>query len=249
MIRSRKATVLGALAIALAAFSWGVLSQSSAGEALSMAEVQAFIEERMGEGFPVDEVISSGLELGYRPELLAAALMNLSLEPAQIAVALAAEGVPRVDAAKAVISVAGPSSSTQVTQALLIGAPAEEVKILTEQVNQLLAQLNTAPAQETVTTEQEVVTTKAPEPEPGDTPAQESVLETQESATTKPASVAAAEPTTEQAPTTETVTATNPMPELTPTIMEPMSPPPPVVVVIVEPTPPIMGGGGGSTRN
>lgn len=238
MIRSRKATVLGALAIALAAFSWGVLSQSSAGEALSIAEVQAFIEEKVGEGFPVDEVISSGLELGYRPELLAAALMNLSLDPVEIAVALVAEGVPRVDAAKAVISVAGPSSSTQVTQAVLVGAPAEEVKILTEQVNQLVAQLNTAPTQGTVTTEREVVTTKAPEPEPGDSPEQGSVLVTQEeSATikpeTNPASIAAAEPTSEQAPT----------------IMEPMSEPPPQVVVIVEPTPPIMGGGGGSTRN
>lgn len=238
MIRSRKATVLGALAIAFAAFSWGVLSQSSAGEALSMAEVQAFIEEKVGEGFPVDEVISSGLELGYRPELLAAALMNLSLEPAEIAVALVGEGVSRVDAAKAVISVAGPSSSTQVTQALLIGAPAEDVKILTEQVNQLVAQLNTAPTQGTVTTEQEVVTTKAPEPEPGNSPEQESLLVTQEEAATikpetNPASIAAANPTTEQSPT----------------IMEPMSEPPPQVVVIVEPTPPIMGGGGGSTRN
>lgn len=245
MIRSLKTVVLGGLAFAIAVFSWGVLSQSPAGETLSMAEVQAFIEEKVGEGFPVDEVISSGLELGYRPELLAAALINLSIEPAVIAVALAAEGVSRVDAAKAVISVAGPPSSTQVTQALLIGASPDEVKVLTEQVDQLVAQLNRAPIQETAATEREVVATEEPEPEPGDKTAQESVLVDTEPATTKPASIAEAELTTEQATSDETVTATN----LVPTIMEPMNQAPPVVLVIVEPTPPIMGGGGGSTRN
>jgi hypothetical protein len=166
MLFSRQPAFLSALALALAVFSWGVQSQSAGGGTVSMAEVQAFIEEKVGDGFPVDEIISSGLELGYRPELLATALMNLSLEPAVIALALAAEGVTRVDAAKAVISVAGPLSSTPVMEALLIGASAEEVQTLTEQIAELVTQLNTTPAQESVPAEQEVVATIEPTPEP-----------------------------------------------------------------------------------
>lgn len=244
MFHGHKTAVLGAAALALAALSWGVLGQSSPGEPVSMAEVQAFIEEKVGEGFPVDEVISSGLELGYRPELLAAALMNLSLEPAVIAVALASEGVTRVEAAKAVITVAGPPSSAPVMEALLIGAPAEEAQTLTAQVTELVTQLvaNTTP--ETPPAGREVVATTEPEAEA--TPAQESTEVAQEPTTTEPetapTTTAEAETTPEPTPTTEVVTTVEPTPE-------PVIEPPPVVVVVVEPTPPIMGGGGGGTLN
>lgn len=247
MSQSRHSVVLGAAALALALLSWSVQGQSAADGSLSIAEVQAFIEEKVAEGVPVDEVISSGLKLGYRPELLAAALLNLSVEPAVIAVALVSEGVSRGDAAKAVISVAGPPSSERVLEALLIGAPPEEAQTLAGQVAELVAQLNAVPTQVAAPPKQDVVATTEPEPVTESVPAQESTEVAQAPTTTDsetaPATTAETEPATEPTATTEVVTTQEP------TTSEPVTLPPPVVAVVVDPTPPIMGGGGGSTRN
>lgn len=236
------ASVLGAC---LAVASLGVLSQSSSVAPVSISEVQAFIEQKVGEGFPIDEVISSGLELGYRPELLAAVLMNLSLEPATIAVALANEGVPRVEAAKAVITVAGAPVAPPVLEALLISAPPEERQALTQQVTEFVTTVTqtTQTAQETPP---QNVATETTEPESSQQAATEQTAATDTTATdtTAPTDAAA----TTEAPTTTAETSTTSPTTVTET-QQPAEPPPVVVVVVTPPTPPIQGGGGGATVN
>lgn len=229
--------VLGAsvLGVCMAAVSLGVLSQSSADAPVSIAEVQAFIEQKVGEGFPIDEVISSGLELGYRPELLAAVLMNLRLEPAIIAVALANEGVPKVEAAKAVITVAGAPVAPSVLSALLLSAAPEEAAAITQQVTEFVATVTTTttttpPSQETTTATQDVaVQTTEPESSPPQTTEAPPVAESTTQQDTQVTTVVTP-PTTEPTPVVETQ-------------------PPPVVVVFTPPTPPVLGGGGGATLN
>lgn len=226
--------VLGAsvLGVCMAAVSLGVLSQSSADAPVSISEVQAFIEQKVGEGFPIDEVISSGLELGYRPELLAAVLMNLTLEPATIAVALANEGVPKVEAAKALITVAGAPAAPPVLNALLLTAAPEEAAVIQQQVTEFVATVTTTtpPSQETPNATQDVAV-QTTEPEPS-TPQTTEVPPVDASTTPQDTQVTteATQPTTEPTPVVETQ-------------------PPPVVVVFTPPTPPVLGGGGGATLN
>lgn len=233
-------SLLGAC-IALA--SLGVLSQPSSDTPVSISEVQAFIEQKVGEGFPIDEVISSGLELGYRPELLAAVLMNLSLEPATIAVALANEGVPRVEAAKAVITVAGAPLAPPVLEALLISAPPEEQQALTQQVTEFVTTV-TQTTQATQEAPTQDVATQTPESESSTTTEQTAATDTTATETTAPTETAA---TTEALATTADTSNTSPT-TVTET-QQPAEPPPVVVVVVTPPTPPIQGGGGGATVN
>lgn len=224
------------LGVCMAAVSVGVLSQSSADAPVSISEVQAFIEQKVADGFPIDEVISSGLELGYRPELLAAVLMNLMLEPATIAVALANEGVPKVEAAKAVITVSGAPAAPSVLNALLLNAAPEEVAAITQQVTEFVATITTTTAttpasQETPAATQDVaVQTIEPEPSPPQVTEAPPV----------------AESTTQQ---DAQVTTVVPLPITEPTPVVETRPPPPMVFVFTPPTPPALGGGGGATLN
>lgn len=234
-------SLLGAF-IALA--SLGVLSQSSSDTPVSISEVQAFIEQKVGEGFPIDEVISSGLELGYRPELLAAVLMNLSLEPATIAVALANEGVPRVEAAKAVITVAGAPVAPPVLEALLISAPPEEQQALTQQVTEFVTTVVQTTQPTPLETPTQDVATQTPESESSTTTEQTAATDTTATETTAPTETAA----TTEAPTT-TADTSNTSPTTVTETQQPAEPPPVVVVVVTPPTPPIQGGGGGATVN
>ncbi len=228
------ASVLGA---GLALASLAVLGQSSDEAAVSISEVQSFIEQKVSEGFPIEEAVSSGLELGFRPEVIAAVLLNLSLEPARIAVALANEGVPKVEAAKAVITVAGTATAPPVLDALLLGSSQEERAVVTQQVTIFVATVTQTQGTEQPQTSQtppavEEVVVQAPEQEVPAASATEATVST-ESAT---------EQTTQQ----ETTLVQPPVTEPT-QVAE--SVPPSIVVLFSPPTPPIQGGGGGATRN
>ncbi len=225
-------SVLGA---SLAVASLGVLGQSGGDATVSLSEVQNFIEQKVSEGFPIEEAVASGLELGFRPEVIAAVLLNLSLEPARIAVALASEGVPKVEAAKAVITVAGTTTAPPVLDALLIGSSQEERVAVTQQVTAFVATVTQTTQQpqtpQTPSVTEEVVV-QAPEQE---TPA---VSTTETTGST--------EPTTGQTTQQETAVVQPPVTEPTQVIE---SAPLPLVVVFTPPTPPIQGGGGGATSN
>lgn len=241
-ISHKKFAVAGSLAVLLSVASWGVLSQSTPPAEASVAEVQTYIEQRVRENGTLDDVVASGLTLGYRPEVLAAALIILNFEPASVAVALVNQGVSRRDAAQSVIAVAGAPSSEPVLQALLTGITTEEGTALRGQVAEIVSSI--AP----------VVAQDAP------APAQEVSAQVEDTTTEATA------PTTELPPTTTTVesdsqtsqepappegaTATNTTPPPSGEAPPPASTPAPSVFVgAALPTPPVQGGGGGATRN
>ena len=96
----------------------------------SYSEVQAFIERFTVEGFPLDEVVSSALELGYKPELVAAVLASQKIDPVTVAVVLVNEGVARDVAAAAVIAVSDPVVAPAVKAAVSVGASETETKAI-----------------------------------------------------------------------------------------------------------------------
>lgn len=225
----KKYAVAGCLAVLLSIASWGVLSQSTPAAEASVAEVQTYIEQRVRENSTLDDVVASGLTLGYRPEVLAAALIILNFEPAAVAVALVNQGVSRRDAAQSVITVAGPPSSEPVLQALLTGITPEEGTALRGQVAQIVASITRVVAQDPSVPSQEV-------------PAQ-----TEE--TTAKATASTTEPTSNTAPpAANTATDTPPSQPMADAQPAPV-PARPVLVGTAPPTPPVQGGGGGATRN
>lgn len=220
----RGALLALACVIGLVAAAFGFAQNQAGGttDEASYSEVQAFIERFTVEGFPLDEVVSSALELGYKPELVAAVLASQKIDPVTVAVVLVNEGVARDVAAAAVIAVSDPVVAPAVKAAVSVGASETETKAI------------------------EAVT-PTPKTEPAPTPAAtEPVQPAETPAATEPAP-APETPPAEPLPPAAPVPVPEPTPEpaapAPQPVPEPVAPVPPIV------TPPIMGGGGGSTRN
>lgn len=237
----KKYTIAGSLAVLLSIASWGVLSQSTPAADASVAEVQTYIEQRVRENSTLDDVVASGLTLGYRPEVLAAALLTLNFEPAAVAVALVNQGVSRRDAAQSVITVAGPPSSEPVLQALLTGITPEEGTALRGQVAQIVSSITPVAAQDASAPSQEVPaqledTTAEATASTTEPPSNTATVEADSQASQEPAPTAA-----------NTATDTTPSPPVA--AVPPAPVPTPTLVGVAPPTPAVQGGGGGATRN
>ena len=213
-------------------------SRGDAGGA-SYSEVQAFIERQNVEGFPLDEVVSSALELGYKPVLIAAVLSGMKFDPVVVAVTLVGEGVARDVAAAAVITVADPVVAPAVKAAVSAGASPSEIKAI--EVVSSPTKKEAAPTSSNVAASQSGKAPAGSPPVP--VPEQKAPSATQSGPT----------PVLQQPQPTEPVVpivlpivepVQQPLPETVPQpVFEPVAPITPVITL------PIMGGGGGATRN
>lgn len=208
---------------AFAAFVVVAQTAGTSGQEPSAADVQTYIEinhaklMEMGdtEEAAYKAAVDSALEFFWKkPELVAAALLSLELQPTQIAVMFVELGLPAAATATAVIAAAGAVSAEPVKAVLLLNATPEEVRTLEAAVTEAVSQLNNPPPPVTTEPVQE-----EPEPE---------VL-------TKPE--VQPEPETVPVPEPEPSTATEPVPEPAPV-------PEPPVAPVVPPTPPSTGGMG-----
>lgn len=239
----KKYATAGSLAVLLSIASWGVLSQSTPAAEASVTEVQTYIEQRVRENSTLDDVVASGLSLGYRPEVLAAALIILNFEPAAVAVALVNQGVSRRDAAQSVITVAGAPSSEPVLQALLIGIAPEEGAALKGQVAQIVSSIAPVVAQDAPPSVQAVPAQAEATASDSNAPATEVVPST--TSTAEAGSPASPAPENPAAASATDITPSPPVAAAPPAPI----PAPPVFVSAAPPTPPVQGGGGGATRN
>lgn len=175
---------------AFAAFVVVAQTAGTSGQEPSAADVQTYIEinhaklMEMGdtEEAAYKAAVDSALEFFWKkPELVAAALLSLELQPTQIAVMFVELGLPAAATATAVITAAGAVSAEPVKAVLLLNVTPEEVRTLEAAVTEVVSQLNNPPPQTTtepvqeepeVQPEPETVpeTTPVPEPEPAPVP-------------------------------------------------------------------------------
>lgn len=92
--------------------------QSDSANNLNQTEVQAFVEGLFVEGFLVNEIISSALEMGIPLELLASALLDLGISVENIATGFTTEGVTATRSAAALIAVVGIEALPQIKEAI-----------------------------------------------------------------------------------------------------------------------------------
>lgn len=114
-----KKTIYLLLAFFALTLTNNVLSeQSASANKHSQSEVQAYVEGLFVEGFLVEEIISSALEMGIPLELLAAALLDLGVSAADVATGFVKEGVNAARSASAVTAVVGIESLPQIKEAI-----------------------------------------------------------------------------------------------------------------------------------
>lgn len=102
--------------------------QSASANKLNQSEVQAYVEGLFVEGFLVDEIISSALEMGIPLELLASALLDLGVSVVDVATGFVREGVTATRSAVALVAVVGNEALPQIKEAIAKVADSEEMK-------------------------------------------------------------------------------------------------------------------------
>lgn len=95
---------------------------------LNQSEVQAYVEGLFVEGFLVNEIISTALEMGIPLELLASALLDLGVSVGDVATGFTKEGVTAVRSTVALIAVVGIEAIPQIKEAIAKTVDAEVMK-------------------------------------------------------------------------------------------------------------------------
>jgi len=201
---------------------------------MSFTDVQSFINEQLVRGFPVEEAVSSALEIGIKPELICAVLHAQKLDPGKIVLTLIQEGVPLKLAASSVITVFGVEAAPVVKAALNTHDVIEMAKVVTT-IEEIVSALDKT-----------VTATTSP------TSIAAAQAENQSAASSDALASPSLSPTDSESES-QSLAAQTTQPDLT--LSEPSVPvlqeslPQSIALVTPVVTPPVLGGGGGVSRN